>query len=92
MMLEQEGMDVKRRYLLIGVFALAMAVAVLAVACGGGTEETTTSVTVGESTTTLPPATGEPIKIGHIADLTGMEASQGQNMKKSLELAFQRHR
>lgn len=74
----------KQRYLLGAVLALVVVVAVLAVACGGGGATTTT----GEPTTTLPPATGEPIKIGHIADLTGMEADQGQNMKKSLELAF----
>lgn len=93
----------KRRCLLLGVFALVIAMALLAVACGDGSTDTTvgvettaggettvssTATTVGETTTTLPPATGEPIKIGHIADLTGMEASQGQNMKKSLELAF----
>jgi branched-chain amino acid transport system substrate-binding protein len=75
---------VKKRYLLAGVFVLAIVVAMLAVACGGGAETTTT----GEPTTTLAPATGEPIKIGHICDLTGIEATTGQNMKKSLELAF----
>ncbi len=78
----------KKRYLLAGVIALVVVVAILAVACGGGTEETTTSTTLGEPTTTLPPATGEPIKIGHICDLSGVEATTGQNMAKSLELAF----
>lgn len=74
----------KKRYLLAGSLALVVVVAVLAVACGG-TGVTTTS---GEPTTTLPPATGEPIKIGHICDLSGVEATTGQNMAKSLELAF----
>ncbi len=74
----------KKRYLLAGVFVLVIVVAMLAVACGG-TEVTTTT---GEPTTTLPPATGEPIKIGHIVDATGVEATTGLNMKKSLELAF----
>ncbi len=72
----------KKRYLLAGVFALVVVVALLAVACGG-TEETTTT---GE---TLPPATGEPIKIGHIVDASGVEATTGLNMKRSLELAFE---
>lgn len=72
----------KKRYLLAGIFALVVVVALLAVACGG-TEETTTT---GE---TLPPATGEPIKIGHIVDATGVEATTGLNMKRSLELAFE---
>jgi branched-chain amino acid transport system substrate-binding protein len=64
-------------------------VALLAVACdGGGDEAAATTTAAGEPTTTLPPATGEPIKIGHIADLTGVEATTGQNMAKSLELAF----
>lgn len=84
----------KKRLFLIGVFALVVVVALLAVACGegntadtGGDEVTTT--TSGEPTTTLPPATGEPIKIGHIADVTGSEAQTGLNMKRSLELAFE---
>lgn len=91
----------KKRYLVVGVLALIMVVALLAVACGDeGTTDTTaatettavaeaTTTTVGETTTTLPPATGEPIKIGHIADLTGVEAQTGLNMKRSLELAFE---
>lgn len=74
----------KKKYLLGAVLALVVVVAVLAVACGGGAATTTTAA----PTTTLPPATGEPIKIGHICDLTGVEATTGQNMKKSLELAF----
>jgi branched-chain amino acid transport system substrate-binding protein len=79
----QEGGKVKKKYLLAGVLALVVAVAVLAVACGGGTTTTTAA-----PTTTLPPATGEPIVIGHIVDATGVEATTGLNMKKSLELAF----
>jgi ABC-type branched-subunit amino acid transport system substrate-binding protein len=82
---EQEGGTVKKRYLLAGVFALVVVAALLAVACGGGDEVTTTT---GVPTTTLPPATGELIKIGHIVDATGVEATTGVNMKKSLELAF----
>jgi branched-chain amino acid transport system substrate-binding protein len=69
---------VKKRYLLAGVFALVVVVALLAVACGGGDD----------TTTTLAPATGEPIKIGFICDLTGLEATTGLNMEKSLRLAF----
>jgi branched-chain amino acid transport system substrate-binding protein len=81
---EQEGGTVKKRYLLAGVFALVILVALLAVACGGTAATTTT----GEPTTTLPPATGEPIKIGHIVNETGIEAQTGKNMAQSLELAF----
>ncbi len=70
----------KKRYLLAGLFVLVIALAFVAVACGGGGDE--------ETTTTLPPATGEPIKVGFICDLTGLEATTGLNMEKSLELAF----
>lgn len=77
-----------KKYLLAAVLALVVAVALLAVACDGGEEEVTTITIAAEPTTTLPPATGEPIKIGHICDLTGVEATTGQNMAKSLELAF----
>jgi branched-chain amino acid transport system substrate-binding protein len=47
-----------------------------------------TETTAAPTETTAPAATGEPIKIGHICDLTGVEATTGENMKKSLEMAF----
>ena len=46
-----------------------------------------TDTTVAPSTDTTVAATGEPIKIGHIVDLTGAEAMVGENFKNSLEYA-----
>lgn len=40
-----------------------------------------------EPADTIPELTGEPIKIGHIADLTGTEALTGAEAKRSLEFA-----
>lgn len=61
--------------------------------------QTTTSgpaTTAGPGTTAAPstettagPAAGEPIKIGYIGDMTGREGTTGQNMDKSLRLAFE---
>ena len=45
--------------------------------------------TTAAPTTTSVAASGEPIKIGHIMDLTGTEAMVGKEMKASLEYAFQ---
>ena len=79
---------------LVMVFALA--------ACGGKTEPTPTVAPTAEPTTEPtaeptaeptteptqePEPTGEPIKIGHIADLTGTEALTGQEAKTALEFA-----
>lgn len=40
-----------------------------------------------EETPAVPELSGEPIKIGHIADLTGTEALTGAEAKRSLEFA-----
>lgn len=40
-----------------------------------------------EPADTTPELTGEPIKIGHICDLTGTEAMSGMESKRSLEFA-----
>lgn len=103
----------KKRYLMVGLLALILAVTLTVAACGGdtttstaapsGTTAASTATTAAASTettaaatdttgavtaSTAQPASGEPIKIGHICDLTGVEATTGQNMKKSLEMAF----
>ncbi len=44
--------------------------------------------TTAATETTAGPATGEPMKIGHIVDLTGPEAMVGDVMVKSLQYAF----
>jgi branched-chain amino acid transport system substrate-binding protein len=80
----------KKRYLLVGLLALVvvLALGMLAVACNE--EETTeTTGTTATGTETTGAATGEPIKIGFIGDLTGREGTTGQNMEKSLRLAFE---
>jgi branched-chain amino acid transport system substrate-binding protein len=100
----------KKRYLLIGLLVLLLAVALTAVACGeaevtnptSGPENTestaapstettaapSTDTTAATTETTAGPATGEPMKIGHIVDLTGPEAMVGDVMVKSLQFAF----
>jgi len=95
----------KKRYLIVGLTVLLVVVALATIACGGDEDTTTTAApvtTAGPATTAGPgttapattgttagPATGEPIKIGYIGDLTGREATTGQNMEKSLRLAFE---
>ena len=48
----------------------------------------TTAPASGETSTSAAAATGEPIKIGHIIDLTGPEAVVGKEMQSSLKYAF----
>lgn len=73
-----------KRHLFIGLMLVVVAVAVLAVACGGSSApaSTTTSVTypVGSSS-------GE-IKVGHIYDATGAEAVVGGLFKQAIEYVF----
>lgn len=71
----------KKRYLLIGLLALVVALALAAVACGDAGEDTPGDVdtTEGVTTTVTYPvgsSTG-PIKVGHIIDITGNEAFVG---------------
>ena len=65
----------KKRYLVIGLLALSMVVAFLAVACGG-TEETTTTQATG------------PVTVGHIVDLTGYQQNVGPIFKAGLDYAL----
>jgi branched-chain amino acid transport system substrate-binding protein len=77
----------KKRYLLIGLLALVIAVALVAVACGSGGEATTTE---GPTTTVAYPpgsSTG-PIKVGHIFDSTGNEATVGSLFKQAIQYVF----
>jgi len=74
----------KRRYLLIGLLALVLAVAFVAVACGGDEATTTTE----EVTTTVVYPQGSstgPIKVGHIFDNTGFEAVVGSLVKVAIQ-------
>jgi branched-chain amino acid transport system substrate-binding protein len=73
----------KKRCLLFGLLVLVIAVALVAVACGGGQEATTTE---GPTTTVTYPvgtSTG-PIKVGHIFDNTGAEAIVGSLFKQAV--------
>jgi ABC-type branched-subunit amino acid transport system substrate-binding protein len=60
-------------------------------ACGGNSNNaaTSTETDVAEdvSQDSEPEPTGEPIKIGHICDLTGVEAMTGEVAKRALEFA-----
>jgi branched-chain amino acid transport system substrate-binding protein len=61
-----------RKVTIAGLIAVLLVAIVLAVACGG---TTTTTTAVSTATTTAGgPATGEPIKIGVLASLTGQAA------------------
>jgi branched-chain amino acid transport system substrate-binding protein len=89
----------KKRYLLSGLLALLLVIALVAVACGNGGGTTTTSgaatgttvaptdTTVAATDTTAAPATG-PIKVGHIVDMTGHEANVGAQFKAGIDYAF----
>jgi len=75
----------KKRYLLIGLLALVLAVALVAVACEGGDEVTTTSEEV-TTTVAYPEGTSTgPIKVGHIYDETGAEAIVGSLFKQAVQ-------
>jgi branched-chain amino acid transport system substrate-binding protein len=76
----------KKRCLLTGLLALAIAVALVAVACGGGETTTTEQVT---TTVSFPVGTSTgPIKVGHIYDETGAEAIVGSLFKQAIEYVF----
>jgi branched-chain amino acid transport system substrate-binding protein len=83
--------------ILVSVFAVACgsstetttttaAATVTTAAVSTDTTAASTETTVASTETTVA-ATGEPIKIGHIVDLTGAEAMVGANFQKSLEYA-----
>jgi branched-chain amino acid transport system substrate-binding protein len=82
----------KKRFMLVGLVAMLLVIALMAIACGGKEETTTTAaptdttVAPGTDTTVAPgtdttvatgPATGEPIKVGLVTSLTGMSAAPG---------------
>lgn len=77
----------------LGILALIMTVMMILTACGGGgsTQAPTESTAADPAETTAadPASTGEPIKIGHIVDLTGVEAMLGEEYKKALEFAVE---
>lgn len=84
-----------KRLLLIPVVILALGALILS-ACGGGTTTTSAPPTTSAPTTSAQPTTSAPtttaaqgpIKVGHIVDLTGSEATVGNEVKLSLEYAF----
>jgi branched-chain amino acid transport system substrate-binding protein len=76
------------------VLFLALMTVFAMTACGGGSDEAPPAqqpeeeATVSEEAANEPEApTGEPIKIGHIVDLTGVEAMTGEEARRSLEFA-----
>lgn len=77
----------KKQSVVVGLLVLLLVVAMTAAACGDGDEATTTSSATGGTTATSTGA-AEPIKIGHIVDLTGFEATVGEYFKQGLEYAF----
>jgi branched-chain amino acid transport system substrate-binding protein len=87
----------KKRYLIAGLLALLLVLALTAVACGGDETTTTTAAstdttaasteTTAASTETTVAATG-PIKVGHIVDLTGYQENVGFVMKAGLDYAL----
>jgi ABC-type branched-subunit amino acid transport system substrate-binding protein len=74
----------KKRCLLIGLLALVLAVALVAVACGG--EEATTTTEQVTTTVVYPQGSSTgPIKVGHIFDDTGVEAVVGSLVKVAIQ-------
>jgi branched-chain amino acid transport system substrate-binding protein len=85
----------KRRLTLGGLLVLLLAVALMALACGGDkTTDTTaapteTTAAPTETTAATGPATGEPIKIGLITSLTGPSAAPGISVQHGAEYMVQ---
>lgn len=79
-----------RKVTIAGVIAVVLAVMVFAVACGGTTTTTAAPGTTaggGPATSAASgPATGEPIKIGVLASLTGMAAPAFPAVQKGYQL------
>jgi branched-chain amino acid transport system substrate-binding protein len=74
----------KKRFMLAGLVVLLLAIALMAIACGGKEDTTTTAaptdttVAPGTDTTVATgPATGKPIKVGLVTSLTGTGAAPG---------------
>jgi branched-chain amino acid transport system substrate-binding protein len=94
--------DMKKRIAVIGLVALLLVVALMAMACGGEKETTTTAapstVTTAapstettaapstETTVATGPATGTPIKVGFSNSLTGPSAAPGVSVSKGANL------
>jgi branched-chain amino acid transport system substrate-binding protein len=74
----------------IGLLAVLAVMLLFVVACGDDTTETTAAPTqttaAPTGTTTAGPATGEPIKIGLIASLTGTAAAPMPSMQAAVDL------
>jgi branched-chain amino acid transport system substrate-binding protein len=83
---------VKKSLMLAGLLILMLAVALSAAACGQNST-TTTAAPATETTSSQPSDTtgvgsSEPIKVGHIVDITGTEANVGAQFKAGLDYAF----
>lgn len=86
----------KKLLVVAATAVLVLTLGVLAVACGGTTTTTTVAATsTSEAVTTTAPAetsttaaSNEPIKIGHIVNLTGPEAFVGQEEETAIEVAL----
>jgi branched-chain amino acid transport system substrate-binding protein len=82
----------KKRFVFAGLVAVLLVVAMLAMACGGGTDTTTTAAPTEttaaptETTAATGPATGEPIKVGLVTSLTGVSASPGISVQQGAQL------
>jgi len=88
----------KKRYLVTGLLVLVLAVALMATACGGDEQTTTTAAPSTETTapgtdttmapstdtTATGPASGEPIKIGLSTSLTGSSAAPGISLSQGV--------
>jgi branched-chain amino acid transport system substrate-binding protein len=86
----------KKRFMLVGLVAMLLVIALMAMACGGKEDTTTTAaptdttVAPGTDTTAAPgtdttaatgPATGKPIKVGLVTSLTGNSAAPGVSIQ-----------
>lgn len=103
---EMEGdRTVKSKHFVAFVIAILIVTALLAAGCGTSAESTSTTATTGTTvttsgtsttgstgtvTTTVGPATGDPIKIGVIYSATGMAAAPSAELVNALNLELKK--
>ncbi|OFW66963.1 MAG: hypothetical protein A2Y74_10120, partial [Actinobacteria bacterium RBG_13_63_9] len=79
----------RKRFMLAGLLAVLLVIALTAMACGGGEETTTTEAAPTETTAGTGPATGEPIKVGLVTSLTGPSAAPGVSIQNGAQYQVQ---
>lgn len=79
----------KKRFMLAGLVAVLLVIALAAMACGGEEGTATTAEPTETTAGTGGPATGEPIKVGLVTSLTGNSAAPGISVQHGAEYAVE---